>query len=250
MPRSRCHFALLSALHKRLRVEQPKAAALADRYLSDFVAGSTAPDGLRYVGEAGKLATHFYTDEQEETWGQAVARMFRAHPDLADPDRLRERDLALVLGYISHLTVDEAFRDVVTSQLHGMADWRPVVQGLWSMVDELPVGYSDVADAIDRFSRKDRVGFIDCGMVGEFLTLIRPWATEEDPWRLERIFLTLTRSRAPLEEARQRWEANRQRAAAFMDDARRERFVGEALRMGAEEMARYLESGYSGTHTQ
>ncbi len=247
MPRSRCHFALLFALHERLRAEQPEAAALADRHLSDFVAGSVAPDGLRYVGKQGKRATHFYAEDRQETWGQAVAGMFCEHPDLADPGRLPEENLALVLGYISHLTVDEAFRDVVTSRVHGIADWRPVVQGLWSMVDELPIGYSDVPESIDRFSRQDRVGFIDCGMVGEFLTLIRPWADEEDPWELERIFLALIESETPLEEARQRWEVNRRRASVYMDEACRKQFVGEAVRMGAEETVRYLEGTYCNT---
>ena len=244
MPRGRCHFALLNVLHERFRAEWPEVAALADRYLPDFVAGSVAPDGLRYIGRMGKLGTHFYTEDRPETWGQAVAGMFRAHPDLADPDRLSEQNRALVLGYISHLTVDEAFRDVVTYQVHGMEEWRSVVRGLWSMVDELPVRYEDVAAQVDRFDRQDCIGFIDCRMVGEYLRLIRPWAAEADPWAIERIFLELIGSEVDLEEAQKMWEKNRERAAALLDDARQEQFVKAAVQMGVDETVRYLEGGY------
>ena len=244
MPRGRCHFALLSVLHEQFRRERPDVAALADRHLSDFLAGSVAPDGMRYTGRMGKWATHFYAEDRRETWGQAAAGVFRTHPDLADPDTLPERDRALVLGYLSHLTVDEAFRDVVTSQLHGMANWRPVVHGLWSMVDELPIHYGDMAEQVDRFSRKDRVGFIDCDAVGEFLAQIRPWATEADAWEIELVFLRLIESPLPLSEAWMEWKRKRERAAAFMDAARRERFVAEAVRLGMAETVKYLEGGY------
>lgn len=246
MPRGRCHLAVLSALHQRLRIRHRDIAALADRCLPDFIGGAVAPDGLRYVGRLGKRATHFYTEDEPETWGQSVAGLLRAHPELADPDRLREPDRVLVMGYISHLTVDEAFRDVVTCQLHGTADWRPTVQGLWSLVDELPVGYSDAPAEVERFCRKGRVGLIDRGMVGEFLDTIRPWVMEDDPLAVEQAFLEMIRRPMSEEAAWQQLEAKRKRAAALMDDARRAAFVREAVRMGMVEIVRYLEGGYCG----
>ena len=126
MPRGRCHFALLYEFHEALRRERPEVAELADKHLPEFLAGSAAPDGMRYVGRMGKWATHFYAEENKESWGKAVEGMFRAHPDLGDPTKLDSGDLALVLGYISHLTVDESFRDVVTSHVHGTEVWRPI----------------------------------------------------------------------------------------------------------------------------
>ena len=130
MPRGRCHFALLYEFHEALRKERPETAELTDRYLPDFLAGSGAPDGMRYIGRMGKLATHFYAEDRRDTWGKAVSGMFNTHPDLADPGKLPDQDLAIVLGYISHLTVDEAFRDTVTSHVHGIENWRPIIQGL------------------------------------------------------------------------------------------------------------------------
>ena len=248
MPRGRCHFSILYTFHERLRHERPEAALIADRCLPDFLAGSVAPDGLRYIGRMGKLATHFYTEDRPEIWGKAVAEMFKAHPEISNPDLLDERDQALVIGYISHLTADETFRDVVTSQVHGMDDWRPVIQGLWSIVDELPIGYRNLSEEIRRFNRKGRVGFIDCGMIRQFLSLIHRWVDENDPWGTERIFLDLIGSKLPLDEARREWESNRKRALDFLDNSRCEQFVQRAVETSIEESTRFLDGKYADTN--
>ena len=246
MPRGRCHFALSYCLHERLRGERPDVARLIDRHLSDFLAGTIAPDGLRIVGRMGKRATHFYEEDLEETWGRAVEGMFRAHPELARADRLSERDRVLIIGYVSHLSVDEAFRNEVTCHVHGVDDWRPVIQGLWSMVDELPTGYPGILGAMDGFSRRDRVGFIDCAKVGQFLAMVRPWAAEQDPWEIEKAFLEVIGSDVPLEEAHRAWEARRKRAAPFLEAPRLKRFVAEAVHLGVVETSRFLDGGYCG----
>ncbi len=248
MPRGRCHFSILFTFHEQIRVECPEAARLADRHLPDFLAGSVAPDGLRYIGRMGKLATHFYTEDRPEIWGKAVAEMFKAHPEISNPDGLDERDRALVMGYISHLTTDETFRDIVTYQVHGMENWRPVVQGLWSIVDELPIGYPSLAREIRRFNRKDRVGFIDCAKIAQYLSLIRGWADESDPWGMEQIFLELIGSRLSLDEARRAWERNRKRALDFLDDSRRNRFIQRSVEMGIRESTRFLGGEYRGVN--
>jgi hypothetical protein len=244
MPRSRCHLALLYELHGRLRAEVPGAFGIADANLPDYLAGGVAPDAMRHMGGMGKLATHFYTEDRSDTWGQAVARMFAACPDLADPAALTQQDQALVLGYISHLTVDEAFRDTVTAQLHGLPNWRPVVRGLWSLVDELPIGFKDAGAQIDRFTRQDAVGFVECGTVGAFLVAARGWAIESDPWEIEKVFLDLVGSKIPLEIARAEWRENRRRASGYLDGDRRARFVQQATALGLDACRRYLKGGY------
>lgn len=245
MPRGRCHFALLAALHERFHRECPEAAALADTHTPDLLAGTCAPDGLRFVGKRGKFATHFYSDDRRETWGRSVAGLFGAHPDLADPGRLSGADVAMMLGYISHLTVDEAFRDEVTVHVYGIEDWRPIIMGLWSMVDGFAIGNAGYLAAIHRFGRKDSVGFIDCGVVGEYLDLVKPWALEDDPWELERIFLRLRRCDTPEHEARRTWERNVAMAAPFLDDARRTRFRRAAVDGGMAETLRYMKGNYA-----
>ncbi len=245
MPRGRCHFALTHALHARLHTELPVIARLVDKHLPDFVAGSLAPDALRWsLGRTSKPATHFYDENRRETWGQAVAEMFRANPDLAEPELLSDRDLAVLLGYVFHLTVDEAFRDVVTSRLHGVEDWLPIVRGLWSMIDEMEIGYSDLAGQIDRFDRQDRVGFIDCRAMRAFLDKVRPWASESDPWRTEEVFLDLIGCQEPVEQSILRMHENRARADAFFDDGWQEQFVEASLERGMTEFVCYLEGAY------
>lgn len=245
MPRGRCHFALLAALHDRFRSECPQAAVLADAYTPDMLAGACAPDGLRFVGKQGKFDTHFYTDGRRETWGRSVAGLFAAHPDLADPDRLSDGDVAVMIGYICHLTTDEAFRDEVTVHVYGVENWRPVIMGLWSMVDEFSIDNTTYQSEIHRFGRRDNIGFIDCGVVGRYLDMVKPWAIEEDPWEVERIFLRLRRCELREDEARRAWEDNLRLAAPFLDRKRRMRFYRSAVNSGMAETVRYLEGVYS-----
>ena len=245
MPRGHCHFALLAAMHERFHAEYPEAATLADEYTPDLLAGTCAPDGLRFVGKKGKFATHFYTDDRRETWGRSVAGLFGTHPDLADPRRLSGADVAVMLGYISHLTADEAFRDEVTVHVYGVEDWRPIIMGLWSMVDGFSIDNANYMTEVHRFGRKDSVGFIDCRVVGRYLDLIRPWAIEDDPWELERIFLRLRRCEMPEDEARRTWEKNVEIAAPFLDECRRMRFYRAAVDAAMAETVRYLEGDYA-----
>ena len=245
MPRGRCHFALLADLHDRFRSECPGAAALADAFTPDMLAGACAPDGLRFVGNQGKFATHFYTDRRKETWGRSVAGLFAAHPDLGDPGRLSDADVAVMIGYISHLTVDEAFRDEVTVHVYGVDNWRPVIMGLWSMVDEFSIDIDSYKTEVHRFMRRDNVGFIDCGVVSRYLDMVKPWAIVEDPWEVERIFLNLRRSELQEAEARGVWEHNLRLAEPFLDGERRTLFRRSAVNEGMAETIRYLEGVYA-----
>ena len=244
MPRSRCHFSLLSQLHEALRAQLPDIAELADRELTAFCAGSIAPDALRYYSDLGKFRTHFYSEGRKETWGHAVSGLFEAHPDLSDPGSLSDRELALVLGYLSHLAVDEAFRDVVTIHVHGIDDWRPIIQGLWSMADELPIGYDGLAETLRTFSGSWNVGFIDGRMVQKFLELVGPWVETEDPWEAEKVFLSLLRHETLDEDARAFWLQNRERAKEFLNADRTGLFVETAIEMGMAELTAYVNGGY------
>lgn len=246
MPRGRCHFALISTLHGRLRETCPSAAEIADEHLPNLLAGSIAPDGLRYFAKLGKFGTHFYSEDRQETWGKAVSGMFEHHPDLSDPRELSRPDIALILGYISHLTVDEAFRDAVTYQTHALGgDFRPTVRGLWAMVDRLPIDYDDPGSPIDEFDRTDNIGFIQCRAVADFLNLSRPWAMAEDPWEIEEVFLKMVRWRGGEEEAREAWLGDLEKARPLLDEDRMNRFVDLALEYGDREISRYLAGGYA-----
>ena len=244
MPRGRCHFALVLGLQELLERDLPEVGALNRRYLPDLVAGSMAPDAMRLLGKMGKYGSHFYTEEQRETWGKSVSGMFEAHPNLADYQNMDPRDRVLLMGYIAHLTTDEAFRDEVTIYVHGVEDWRPIIYGLWSYVDELPINYPGVAEVLDRFEGRGEVGFIDREIVSRFVRRARGWAESADPVDLERIFLKMI-GRPPSDDLEKHLAENRGRADAFFDESIKARFVDEAIARGRDEIEKFVSGAYS-----
>ncbi|MCY3871405.1 MAG: zinc dependent phospholipase C family protein [Gemmatimonadetes bacterium] len=244
MPRGRCHFALVLELQVQLERDLPEVGALNRQYLPDLVAGSMAPDAMRLLGKMGKYGSHFYTEEQRETWGKSVSGMFEAHPNLADYQNMDPRDRVLLMGYIAHLTTDEAFRDEVTIHVHGIEDWRPIIYGLWSYVDELPINYPGVAEVLDRFEGRGEVGFIDREIVSQFVRRARGWAESADPVVLERIFLKMI-GRPPSDDLEKHLAENRGRADAFFDENIKARFVDEAIVRGRDEIEKFVSGVYS-----
>jgi len=217
---------------------------MADRHLPEFLGGAVAPDGLRFGTALGKRATHFYVEDEPGTWGRAVAGLFCSHPGLSEPSALPRADRAFMMGYVAHLATDEAFRDVVTSRVHGTADWRPVVQGLWSLADELPVHYASPVSTLDQFGRIGCVGFVDRAAVWRFICAIRPWVAETDPLTIELAFLEMTRRRVPPKDAQRELAEKRELASAVMDSECRARFVSMAVRLQREAIEGYLSGAY------
>lgn len=245
MPRGRCHFALLLALQKKLAAELPAVAELTATYMPDFLAGSVAPDAMRALGKMGKWGSHFYVEERPDTWGKAVSGMFLAHQDLSDVSRLPLPDQVLVMGYLSHLTADEAFRDEVTVHVHGIENWRPIIHGLWSLVDELDISHPNLARDIDRFKRKTNIGFISCDLVGAFLKKSRGWARYSDPLSHERVFLDMIGKPLSDGDIQQRLEANRKLAAPFLTADRLQAFVDLAVLRAFDEVRRFVSNQYA-----
>jgi hypothetical protein len=244
MPRGRCHFALLLALQDRLEVELPEVGALTAAYLPELLAGSLAPDAMRALGKLGKYGSHFYSEDRRETWGKSVSGMFESYPELADYASLEARNRVLLMGYISHLTTDEAFRDEVTIHVHGTEDWRPIIHGLWSFVDELEIGHPDLASVLDQFEGQGKVGFIDLGIVQTFLKRARGWATSEDPFVHERVFLKMIGQSLSDAEVQKRLDGNRGRAASFLSEQRKDDFVDEAIGRALEKIRKFVACGY------
>ena len=244
MPRGRCHFALLLKLQARLAHELPELGALTAQYLPDFLGGSTAPDAMRSLGSLGKYGSHFYTEDRRETWGKSVSGMFETHPDLADYQTLAVPDRALLMGYISHLTADEAFRDVVTIRVHGIEDWRPIICGLWSYVDELPIDHPNLGGVLDRFDGRGQVGFIDRKTAALFLSRARGWAESADPFVHERVFLEMTGQAMSDADVKKRLAENRALAETFFDARVKSRFVAEALARAHDEIEKFVNRAY------
>ena len=148
------------------------------------------------------------------------------------------------MGYIAHLTTDEAFRDEVTIYVHGVEDWRPIIYGLWSYVDELPIVYPGVAGVLDQFDGRGEVGFIDRKTVSRFVRRARGWAENADPVVLEQIFLKMI-GRPPSDDMEKHLAENRRRADAFFDENIKACFVDEAIARGRDEIEKFVTGAYS-----
>lgn len=75
--------------------------------LGSYFLGSTAPD-IRAMTKWSRERTHF-ASLSVEVVGTGVRKMFELHPELADHRRLSPATRAFLLGYVSHLTVDEVW---------------------------------------------------------------------------------------------------------------------------------------------
>ncbi|MDP6042119.1 MAG: zinc dependent phospholipase C family protein [Candidatus Latescibacteria bacterium] len=244
MPRGRCHFALLLALQDRLEAELPEVGALTAAYLPEFLAGSLAPDAMRAIGKMGKYGSHFYSEDRRDSWGKSVSGMFESHPGLADCARLDARAQVLLMGYISHLTADEAFRDEVTIHVHGTEEWRPIIHGLWSFVDELKIDHSNLASILDQFEGQGQVGFIDRQIALVFLKRARGWAISEDPVAHERVFLEMIGHSLSDAEVKKRVDENRGRAELFLSEQTKRNFIDEAIVRAFDEVRKFASGGY------
>lgn len=245
MPRGRCHFAMLLALQDRLDKSLSDVGQLACRHFSDFLAGSLAPDAMRSLGKLGKFRSHFYAEDQPDTWGKSVSGMFETHPNLSNPAYLSEQDCAFIMGYLSHLTTDEAFRDAVTIHVHGTENWRPIIRGLWSLVDELPVPHPDLGREIDLFDRSGQLGFIDFEISRIFLQRARGWAVETDPWKHEQVFLEMIGREVVKPDAMSIFVENRRLASPYLSEERRANFVADAVNRGFDEIQKFMSGNYA-----
>ena len=147
------------------------------------------------------------------------------------------------MGYISHLTADEAFRDVVTIRVHGIEDWRPIICGLWSYVDELPHRSPNLGGVLDRFDGRGQVGFIDRKTAALFLSRARGWAESADPFVHERVFLEMTGQAMSDADVKKRLAENRALAEGVFDARVKSRFVAEAPRTRTLMRSRNLSIG-------
>ena len=135
MPRGRCHWALLVDVRNALRERAPEAHAVVAGHRPEYFAGGMAPDALRLFASADKLSSHFYDDQQTETWTRVVQTMNALHPEIANPRRLDGPATAWVLGYLTHILTDVAnWRHVVT-KLPKFPEGIGIHYGAWIIGD-------------------------------------------------------------------------------------------------------------------
>lgn len=244
MPGAICHLSLLFGLQAGLQVKRPEIALLLDGHTAATLAGVTAPDALRVFGNQDKFSTHFYVDRDPATWRCSVATMCRLRPELSDPDRLSGPEQAFVLGYISHLTGDEAFREVVTAQLVGHPQWQEIVVGLWSLADELPLDRPQLAQMLVQSSQEAIPIVVEQKPVQHLLSVTAETIACSSAWERQLLHRKHFGNRFKVQDSQAAWERRRKMAIGFFDTARRQAFVDEAISFGLQEVGRYWDRGY------
>jgi hypothetical protein len=78
-----------------------------DRARGAYFLGATAPD-VRVITRNDRAVTHFF-DLAEYGVQDSVGRMFREYPDLEFGSDSEQDYVAFILGYITHLVLDELF---------------------------------------------------------------------------------------------------------------------------------------------
>ena len=193
MPSLGSHLARAIVVADRLALP----AIEADR--GAYYLGATAPD-IRVMLDVDRRETHFY-DLDDFAEQDSIARMFEAHPGLADAG-LEDATRAFMAGYLTHLVLDETYIAEV---------YRPCF-GAYSEIDEDP--RSDILDRalqyeVDVRDRADRarmagvraalasaggvrgVPFIDDARLAEWAARVDDIATR--PADYSRFAQTLTR---------------------------------------------------------
>ena len=87
-----------------------------DRARGAYFLGATAPD-VRVITRNDRAMTHFF-DLAEYGVQDSVGRMFREYPDLEFGSDSEQDYVAFILGYITHLVLDELFISEAVSYTH------------------------------------------------------------------------------------------------------------------------------------
>lgn len=73
----------------------------------NYYLGATTPD-IRVITRGSRWETHFFDLDKLEHQ-DSVRELFNAHPHLSKPEHLNDETIAFMAGYITHLTMDEAY---------------------------------------------------------------------------------------------------------------------------------------------
>lgn len=141
MPPLGLHTVLAKEVADRLRHR------VLDRERGNLYLGSTAPD-IRILTRWERERTHFFdlNNFQEQN---GVAGLFRAYPHLARPAELNDPTIAFIVGYITHLVMDETWINSVYRPCFG--ERSPLGGGLRANIMDRALQFS-----LDRERRSDR----------------------------------------------------------------------------------------------
>lgn len=153
--------------------------------------GSTAPD-IRIILRCDRERTHFFKldvfDEQN-----GVAGLFDAYPHLAQPEKLSPDTVSFVVGYITHLVMDETWIDEVYRPYFGI---RSSLQGdLRANVMDRALQYEldlrgradrrammEILEELEKTAAEVDVGFIDAQSLQRWRQVCMDVASQPPTW--------------------------------------------------------------------
>jgi len=130
-----------------------------------YLGGAISPDA-HFVGHVSRMQTHFFDlDGDDAQSGPNL--MFQQHPSFSDGSELEDRTRAFIVGYVSHLIVDDAWI---------MDIYRPFF-GRGS-----PLGGDTAANMLDRLLQyeTDRQERLDKPRLAAIREKIKSWNADMD----------------------------------------------------------------------
>ncbi|MSQ26407.1 MAG: hypothetical protein EXR49_09145 [Dehalococcoidia bacterium] len=164
---------------------------LPQEHRGSFLLGSTTPDVRLFAGWE-RERTHFFKLESDGP-GAGFAGMVHRHPNLGRSDRLGRETLAFMLGYLSHLAVDEHWIAQVYRRFFGRQSpmaGDPMANVLdrvlqFDMDRAEREGIADLEGALESIKGSYRgveVGFIDQDLLRRWQEVVIQRTGRELPW--------------------------------------------------------------------
>ena len=183
-----------------------------DEYLGSFLLGSTTPDMRLFFGWK-RDTTHFF-ELTRDVEGAGVRNLVELHPELGKSEALSRETVAFMLGYMTHLDVDESWICKMYRGFFGKG--APLADE--PLVNVMDRAYQFDMDRRERHSIENLegalesikgsyesvdVGFIDRAQLREWQSIVIERSGRDLPWDRFRGFVRRVRPQATEEEAEQ-----------------------------------------------
>ena len=201
MPRVRCHWALLARTRDATARNWPRLHADIVSESEAFFAGGVAPDAIRLFDSFDKRSSHFYDDQDPDTWStlSVVDTCLRERPpNLTDLHGSR-RSRVWLYGYLAHIMADIANWTHILKHLPPFPEERAAHHGVWLLADRLTVSEPDRKLNLENVPYGDAPPWVLMAPVSRLLnTLVMHVLPQTDPWIAE---ATYVRRNADLRQA-------------------------------------------------
>ena len=181
-----------------------------DDYRGSFLLGATSPDMRLFFGWR-RDTTHFF-ELTRDVEGAGIRKLFTEHPGLAPSEALTRETVALMLGYMTHLNVDESWICQMYRGYFGKGaplSNEPLVNVMdrafqFDMDRRERRNIEDLEGALESIKGSYEsvdVGFIDKAHLREWQSIVIERSGRDLPWERFRGFVHRVRPESTEEEA-------------------------------------------------